>query len=84
MIVEIALGIAGGFASDGVASVCGDIFAELYNSCNGAVGGSAKISITDGLGTQTGTLEAQFYANDAGATCAANTITDVCGSGLFS
>lgn len=83
MIVEIALGVAGGYLQDGVTSVCPGIFAELYSSCNGAVGGSAQISLTDSSGTQTGTVSAQFYDNDGGATCAANTDTDICQQGLF-
>lgn len=81
-LLDMSLEVAGGFAQDAIPSICAPIFEELYNNCHGAVGGSAQVTVSDSHGTQTGSVQAQFYANDPGATCPANTATNVCGSSL--
>lgn len=83
MLIAISTIVAGAFVSDGIANVCTQIFDELYNNCNAATGGSGQLTIEDSEGQQTGTVEADFYANDEGATCPANTDTAVCTAALF-
>lgn len=81
LILAITMRSAGSYVSDGIPSFCTALFAELYSNCNGAVGGSGTLDITDSEGSQSGTIEAQYYADDSGATCPANTDVEICSSG---
>lgn len=82
-IIEASFRVAGAYVGDALPSVCAVVFDELWNSCNGNVGGYGQISITDSGGTQTGTISAEFYTHDSGATCPANSANRVCGMSTF-
>jgi len=80
MGVQISMRAAGAFVTDGLATVCPDIFEALYNNCNGAVGGTADLTLNDSQGQQTGFVEADFSASDPGATCPPPSDTAFCGT----
>jgi len=73
MVIDISFAVGGAFLANGVPSICEFLFEAIWNECNGT-GGSAELTI----GSETGTIQAQFFQNDAGVTCPANTRTDVC------
>ena len=83
LILNIAFGVGGGFASDAVNDVCASLFFAVYDECNNSVGGAADITVTDSEGTQSGTIEGQFFAEDDSASCPANSDTFQCASSLF-
>ena len=82
-IIEVSFRVAGGFVGDALPSICTPVFDELWNSCNGNVGGTAEVSVTDSGGTQTGTILAEFFTHDSDAKSPANTDTSVCGYSTF-
>lgn len=83
LIFSLITDRAGAFAQNRIEAVCPSIYAAIYADCAGSTGGSAQISFTDSAGTYTGTAEGQFYTEDTGATCAADTSTSVCVSSSF-
>lgn len=78
-ITSVGLGSAGWYTASLFGSICGDIFDELYNNCNGVSGGSASLAVSGSSGSTSGSVENQFYEEDSGATCPANPLaTESC------
>ena len=63
MIIDLAFGIGGSLVKDAIPAFCEDIFEAVWNDCSGS-GGSAELTV----GSETGTVQAQFFVRDEGAT----------------
>ncbi|KAL4964614.1 uncharacterized protein BDV14DRAFT_200668 [Aspergillus stella-maris] len=83
LAVAVAFNVAGGLVRDALPAVCDAVYEDLWSSCNGAIGGTGELEVTGSKGKATGTVSAQFYADDPGATCPADDSTQVCEVSTF-
>ncbi|KFX94575.1 hypothetical protein V490_04304 [Pseudogymnoascus sp. VKM F-3557] len=75
IIADIAFYAAGAFTNNGVQTACGPIFDKIWASCPNSVGGSGILFTSDDQGAHYGDVHIQFFDDDDGDTCPANTAT---------
>lgn len=78
LIIDIAFSLGGLFTEDKVTEICEQLFEAVWSDCN-RTGGSGQVTV----GSETGTIQAQFFINDDGATCPANSLVNVCQESRF-